>query len=378
MFFWVVVAIVTAGVNIALIRTLHSNRVTNDSTRDVEMYRRQLDEFLANPGSSEHNESALERAEISRRILRAIDENRARAPARPLPSIWRQRVVLTLSIILPLFSVVGYLILGDPRFPTAPRMAQSGAAGLQVAAKSLNRMEDDLRSKPDDGQSWDSIAPVYVRLGRLADAKSAYLNAIRILGPSAVRESGLGEVLVMTEGGRVTDPAKDAFEAALKLEPNNPKSSFYLAMGLSQAGRTAEAVKAFRAMVAHASADAPWLPAVRERIVALEHGEGEVSGAAETAAPVVSPATKALPNEGNKASIDPSAMVSRLDADLRKNPQNVERWKQLVRSYAFLKEQAKARDALDRALKIFAPTSDAGKDLLTVAADLGVSPDTRM
>jgi cytochrome c-type biogenesis protein CcmH len=82
--------------------------------------------------------------------------------------------------------------------------------------------------------------------------------------------------------------------------------------------------------------------------------------------------------EQSSASPNVSAMVSRLDADLRKDPQNIEGWKELLRSYAILKEQGKARDALTRALKIFVPTSDAGKELLAVAADLGVSPDARM
>ena len=377
MVFWIVVAFVTACVSTALIRTLLSNRMTNDSARDIEVYRRQLDDFINERGGSRHAEGALERAEIARRLLRASDENRLRLPARPLLPVWRQRVAMALSILLPVISVGAYLVLGAPQFPSVPRIiTQSESVGLQVAAEPLSKFEDHLRSNPNDGRSWDSIAPIFARLGRLVDAKSAYTNAIRLLGSSAARQSGLGEVLVMINGGRVTDLAKNAFETALKLEPNHPKSSFYLAMALSQGGHDDQAIKAFREMEKHATVDAFWLPSVRERIVALEHRRDEVSSAARTT--VVPPKTELLSHEGTRASIDPSAMVSRLDADLRKNPQDIERWKQLVRSYAFLKEQAKAQDALARALKIFAPTSDAGKDLLMVAADLGVSPDTRM
>ena len=71
-------------------------------------------------------------------------------------------------------------------------------------------------------------------------------------------------------------------------------------------------------------------------------------------------------------------MVRRLDARLRKSPQNIEGWKQLVRSYVVLKEQAKAQDALTRALKAFNPASEAGKELLAVAAGLGLAPDKHM
>ena len=71
-------------------------------------------------------------------------------------------------------------------------------------------------------------------------------------------------------------------------------------------------------------------------------------------------------------------MVSRLDARLRKSPQNIEGWKQLVRSYVVLEEQAKAQDALTRGLKTFTPASEAGKELLAVAAGLGLAPDKHM
>lgn len=68
------------------------------------------------------------------------------------------------------------------------------------------------------------------------------------LGPSPDRESALGQVLVMMNGGRVTEPAKTAFDTALNLQPEDPKSSFYLAIELSQTGHPGEAIKTFRAM----------------------------------------------------------------------------------------------------------------------------------
>ena len=40
------------------------------------------------------------------------------------------------------------------------------------------------------------IAPVYLRLGRAADAAQAYRNAIRLLGATAHAQSGLGEAIL--------------------------------------------------------------------------------------------------------------------------------------------------------------------------------------
>jgi cytochrome c-type biogenesis protein CcmH len=377
--FWLVAAILILVVDIALLRTLFADKMLDSGARNVELYRRQLDEFYQDIDLSQDRspESALARAEIARRLLRAIDENPAHVPITPFPYFWRERTAITLLIFVPLVSVCGYLLLGNPRLPSAQRVvAMPRTAELQPAAKSLTQIEANLRANPNDGQGWESIAPIYARIGRLSDAKTAYSNAIRILGSSAHRESGLGEVLVMMNDGRVTEPAKTAFEAAQKLQPDDPKSSFYLAIELSQSGHPGEAIKAFRTMEKRAPADAPWLHVVRERINELERNDrtAEISQVTMSAN---RPRT-AQPDEHHTPTVDAVELVSRLDARLRKNPQNIEGWKQLVRSYVVLKEQAKAQDALTRGLKTFTPASEAGKELLAVATGLGLVADKNM
>jgi len=378
--FWLVAALLILVVDIALVRTLLGNRTIDNGARGVELYRRQLNEFHKEVDSSQERslETELARAEIARRLLQAIDEKDAGVPARPLPHFWRERTAITLLIFVPLTSICGYLLLGNPRLPSARRVvAMPHTAELQPAAKSLTQIEANLRTNPNDGQGWDSIAPIYVRIGRLSDAKAAYSNAIRILGPSVYRESGLGEVLVMMNDGRVTEPAKTAFEAAQKLLPDDPKSSFYLAIELSQSGHPWEAIKAFRTMEKRAPADAPWLGAVRERIGELERNDRKNNDLSQAIAPASRSGT-AQAHEDHATTVDVVGMVSRLDARLRKSPQNIEGWKQLVRSYVVLEEQAKAQDALTRGLKTFTPASEAGKELLAVAAGLGLAPDKHM
>ena len=378
--FWLVAAILILVVDIALLRTLFADKMLDGGAREVELYRRQLDEFYQDADLSQDKspESALARAEIARRLLRAIDEKPAHVPVTPLPYFWRERTAITLLIFVPLVSVCGYLLLGNPRLPSPRRVvAMPRTAELQPAAKSLTQIEANLRANPNDGPGWDSIAPIYVRIGRLSDAKTAYSNAIRILGSSAHRESVLGEVLVMMNDGHVTEPAKTAFETARKLQPDDPKPSFYLAIELSQSGHPAEAIKAFRTMEKRAPANAPWLSAVRERINELERNDRKTAEISQASMPVNRSGT-AQPDEDRTPTVDAVEMVSRLDARLRKSPQNIEGWKQLVRSYVVLKEQAKAQDALTRGLKTFTPASEAGKELLAVAAGLGLVTDKNM
>jgi cytochrome c-type biogenesis protein CcmH len=378
--FWLVAALLILVVVAALLRTLLGDQTIDNGTRSVELYRRQLDEFQedADPSQERSLETELARAEIARRLLKAIDENDAGTQARSLSQFWRERTAITLLIFVPLTSVSGYLLLGSPRFPTTPRVvAILHSAELQPTAKSLTQIEAKLRTNPNDGQSWDSIAPTYFRIGRLSDAKTAYSNAIRILGPTAHRASGLGEVLVMMNSGRVTETAKTAFETALNLRAEDPKASFYLAIELSQTGHPGEAIKAFRTMEKRGPTDAPWLRAVRERIGELERNERKTSEISQAIGPENRSGT-AQRDEVHAPTINVVEMVSQLDERLRKSPQNIEGWKQLVRSYVVLKEQTKAQDALTRGLKTFTPASEAGKELLAVGAGLGLVPNKNM
>ena len=64
----------------------------------------------------------------------------------------------------------------------------------------------------------------------------------------------------------VTADAQAAFSRALKLEPGQPKASFYLASALAQEGKVAEAVSAWQAMMIALPADSPWRGAVGQAV----------------------------------------------------------------------------------------------------------------
>jgi hypothetical protein len=101
-------------------------------------------------------------------------------------------------------------------------------------------------------------------------------------GPSrwCRRNAGLltdfGETLVMAEDGLVTARARDAFQQALALDPDNAKALFYSALADRQDGKHDDALATWRAMLEGAPADAPWRPAVERQMASLER---ELSGA---------------------------------------------------------------------------------------------------
>jgi len=67
-------------------------------------------------------------------------------------------------------------------------------------------------------------------------------------------------------------------------------------------------------------------------------------------------------------------MVESLDAKLTENPDNLEGWLRLVRSYSVMGDRAAATKALERAGDTFPVDSDDGRTLAQLAAELGLEP----
>ena len=67
-------------------------------------------------------------------------------------------------------------------------------------------------------------------------------------------------------------------------------------------------------------------------------------------------------------------MVESLDAKLAENPDNLEGWLRLVRSYSVMGDRAAAVTALERARQTFPGESEGGRALASLAVELGLEP----
>ncbi|MER9417081.1 c-type cytochrome biogenesis protein CcmI [Mesorhizobium sp. M0306] len=375
MLFWVIAAILTLGASLAVLLPLTggSKNASAASDHDLEVYRDQLAELDRDMarGLIQPMEAEEARAEIARRILRLSDAGQADDTATQ-PSRSTRLVATAAVLVVPLVSWGLYGQLGSPDLPSQPlseRLAKNPADSS--VDELIARAEAHLAANPSDGRGWDVLAPVYLRMQRYADAVTAYRNAIRLDGDSAARQAGLGEAIANAAGGIVSADAQAAFEAALKLDPANPKASFYLAMGMAQEGRLAEATAAWQKMLAALPQGSPWRGAVEQ---ALAESAAR-SVASET--PAKGPSAEDIDAASSMSPQDRQAMISTmvagLDEKLRQNPRDEEGWMQLVRSYAVLGKTDQARDALNRGIAVFGADSDQARKFTAFAASLGVT-----
>lgn len=399
MLFWIISALLTVIVAVVLLSPLlrASARATRYDEGEAAVYRDQLRELERDKagGLISAEDADYARAEIGRRLLAIAGREKSGGEGDELASevaggrSKRRRYTFSQAFILlclPVIGLAGYLEIGSPGTPDAPLAARIENPGDDVDLL-VAKVEQHLAGNPGDGNGWNVLAPVYFRIGRLDDAELAYRNAIRILGPDAERMNGLGETIVVRNDGIVTDDAQMAFQAALKLEPNNPRADFYLALALEQSGRRTEALAAFQAIAAASPPTAPWMELVNQHIAANSTGVPLANAPAIAAAPQQAPAAVNPAAPGNPSADDIAnaqamseadrgemirGMVASLDARLKEDPNNFEGWMRLVRSYAMLKDQARAEAALKDGLKAFPADGAEGQQLIAMAKELGL------
>jgi cytochrome c-type biogenesis protein CcmH len=369
MTFWLATTLMTAAAILVVLGSLSRGRAAPAGGADVAVYKDQIAEIARDrtAGLIAAVEAEAARVEISRRLLAAAD--RASADGAQLALPWRRRAAAIAALLaLPIGAGGLYVTLGSPGLPDAPLLARLDSPREQRSIEALvSQVERHLELEPRDGRGWETIAPVYLRLGRFDDAVKARSNAVRLLGDSADREADLGEALAAAANGVVTVEAKAAFDRAMALDPNHVKGRFYLGLVAEQDGNTREAAGIWRGLLAQAPAGAPWTDLVRQSLARVDPS----SAAAQPGpGPNEIAAAAALAPEQRAEMV--RGMVERLAARLERDGSDVDGWLRLVRAYAVLGQRDQAQSAAAAARRAFAADPEKLRRIDELVKDLGL------
>jgi len=356
---WTVIALMTAAAIFAVLWPLARRRRDGGGGSDVEVYRDQLEEIERDQawGLIGASEADAARIEVSRRLIAAADAAPEAKPAGAAALRRRRVVAATALAAIPIGALSLYLALGSPYLPGQPIASRVASAhrGDDSMAQLFARVEAHLAQNPDDGRGWEVVAPIYMRLGRYRDAVKAREAALRLLGPTADRESDFGEALIAVENGVVTTQAKEAFERALRLDPKALSARYYLGLAAEQDGRKEDAARFWRELLADAPPEAGWIGEVQRSLARVDPSYRAPAPSEEV------PDDQAI-----------RGMVQRLADRLRQDGSDVDGWIRLVRSYMVLGEPDKARAAVADARRALANDADKLRRLDEGAKSLGV------
>ena len=357
---------------------------------DVEALRAQLAEIDQDLGRGvlTEDEAARARIEVSRRLLAAAD--RVEREAAPVSASPRVGLPLALAALLvPLGGVAIYAGIGAPGYPDRPlaqrvaerEMARPSQAQAEALAEEgglvsppppappmaqgapdlptiIGQIEARLEEAPDDPRGLAFLASFTAAAGRWSESWQAYARLIEV-APDAMdgeRYAEMGESMVMAAGGYVSPEAEAVLGEALRRDPMNAQARHFTARGLAQRGELEKALDIWAAMLATAPPDAPWLPMVADNARNAASELGVQLPPSLFAAPGPSredmEAAAAMTPEERQAMVE--GMVDGLAAKLADDPDDLDGWLRLIRSYRTLGREQDADEALRTARDAFA------------------------
>ncbi|MGE0737112.1 MAG: c-type cytochrome biogenesis protein CcmI [Alphaproteobacteria bacterium] len=360
---------------------------------DIEVYRDQLAELERDRarGLIGTQEAAAARLEIERRLLAAAKRTDA-AGARPAAPA--HGALLALAIGLPLLSGALYLMLGQPRLPAQPFAARQADRALAEkdgdTAKVIAELEQRIARNPKDLDAWTGLGRTLFLAQRHAEAAIAYGKALDLAPDNRDIAASYAETLSFANGGTVTDQAKKLFAAVLAAQPADPRARFYLGLAQQQGGDPKGALDMWLALEADSLPNAPWMPMLRQRIEAaaksanvdLAEARKKLSPPADKPPTTPGPSQDDIDAAQKMSPADRAAMikgmVERLETRLKEQPDDVEGWRRLGRSYRVLGEKQKAIAAFAKAAEKAPKNVDVLVDWATSILDAQLQQNAKL
>jgi cytochrome c-type biogenesis protein CcmH len=276
----------------------------------------------------------------------------------------------TSRIILILAAVAAVISIGI----AAARMSKSDDIPIANAANEpmapLAQLENRVKLDPNDVEGWQLLGWSYFNMARYGEAADAYRQAVKRAPDRAVYWSSLGEALVMASE---TDPmpaeAASAFQMAVAKDPKDARGRYFMAVRKDLSGDHQGSINDWTALLKDTPAGAPWEADLKRtieqvgQINKIDVAQSLLDANKLQPVPRNPVATAAIPGPNRAQMMDAAklpagqqeemvrGMVDGLEAKLKSNPNNINGWIMLMRSRMTLGEEAKAADALQKAIR---------------------------
>jgi tetratricopeptide (TPR) repeat protein len=173
-----------------------------------------------------------------------------------------------------LLGVAGYAWQGSPGLPGKPTPAPEA---VKVPDSAFMHQGDKMQAQVGTEANVLTSAE-----GLQAQGLNLYAIAIIKTGLGKQPNSadlwvGLGNALVIHDGGMMSPAAQLAFQRAEKIAPDHPGPPFFMGLAYAQAGQFDRAEATWRALLDRSPADATWRPELEQRLIELERLKGQMA-----------------------------------------------------------------------------------------------------
>lgn len=356
--FYSLAALLTLLVLVWLLRPLLRQQKPSEISSqqlNVAIYREQLDALdgdLARGaiGTQEHEAA---RDELQLRMLDDVQD----APA---PAASSRKSARLTALAVALLVVVGaggmYRWLGSPASidPVSAEKAERDKVFQMV-----DSLAQKLKANPDNPRGWAMLARSYKVMGRLDDAMQAYSKAGTLLETEPDLMADYADLLAVRAGDNLDGAPMELVRKALAIDPKHPMSLMLVAAQSYREGKFGQAIAYWETLLTIVDPQSPDAEQLQAYIADAREKGGLPAGKSRA------PEAKSAPT-GQPDGAQIQQMVERLATRLKSNPDDLEGWARLARSYKVLGRLDDAEKAYDKA----APLVNKNPDMLTDLADL--------
>ena len=226
---------------------------------------------------------AAGQAEAARELL--ADAEREEAAQRRLG----QWLPLASALLVPVLGLGLYLQWGGLD------QVQQSRELAQMAPRSMSemteRLEQSVKSRPEDPEGWYFLGRTYMAQERAADAAKAFAEAVRLAGREPALLGQWAQAQYFAQNKQWSESLQQLTDEALQADPEEVTSLGLLGIAGYEAGRYADAVRYWERLVAALPAEDPSREAIQSGIARAREQLGDAAPAVAT---VSAPAAASL------------------------------------------------------------------------------------
>ena len=201
-------------------------------------------------------------------------------------------VALLIALVLPLGTGALYLLVGTPAALNGVTAEAAAPISMQQA---LTELRTHLQQQPDDLQGWMLLAQTSSMLRQPADARDAFDHALKLAPNNAEAMIGWAENDSMTRSDhRIEGRALELLKRAVQLHPDSQRGLWLLGISNFQRGEYREAAATWRLLQPQLEPGSNVARAVAEQIAVADARAGGAPAGASSSAAAAAPQGAAL------------------------------------------------------------------------------------
>ena len=201
-------------------------------------------------------------------------------------------VALLVAFVLPLGTGALYLLVGTPAALNGVTAAAAAPISMQQA---LTELRTHLQQQPDDLQGWMLLAQTSSMLRQPAEARDAFDHALKLAPNNAEAMIGWAENdSMMRDDHLIEGRALDLLKRAVQLHPDSQRGLWLLGIGNFQRGEYREAAATWRLLQPQLEPGSNVAKAVAEQIAVADARAGGAPAGASSSAAAAAPQGAAL------------------------------------------------------------------------------------